>query len=347
MCSWPTQTDVKQMALWELASPPISDLSFVELQTVDVASGRRAQPYYVSLATGRLSTAVDRFAAPRGGILCEEMGFGKTVCVLALILATKSQRADVPEGIRVETSWLRPPTDHGPLDIPFGRVLRLTDLAAHRLLSSPFQSIHPSALEAGSALPPGDRDYLNLLEFGSQQPYYWAPSREMRGRMGANDVCREVPILLGWASLVIVPDNLLLQVRRTGAAHQTPQADPHPTRDSILPQWKGMVCRWSFLSKGDSRALISPATWPFFRLRSTSRKAPCARSSSRSTPTSQQQAFWRRTTISFCSHKAVLHGRTSGAASTRPQPPVGPVGAVSMQPGRAFVLRRLTASSVL
>lgn len=213
------------MVLWELANPPISDLAFVELQTVDGAGGLRAHPYFVSLGTGRVAATVDRYASPRGGILCEEMGFGKTVCVLALILATKSQRADVPEGMRVETSWLRPPTnENGQPDVHLGRIPRLTDLAAHRLLSSPFQSIHPSDLEAGSSgLAQADRDYLlNLLEFGSQQPYYWAPSREMRGRMGANDVCREVPILLSWASLVIVPDNLLLQVRCTCASAPSP-----------------------------------------------------------------------------------------------------------------------------
>lgn len=204
------------MALWELANPPLSDLAFVELQSVDVPNGRRAQPYFVSPATGKIAMAVDRFAAPRGGILCEEMGFGKTVCVLALILATKSQRADVPEGMRVETSWLRRPATEEDANVPSRRVPRLTDMAAHRLLSSPFQSIHPSDLVgsgSSSALPQADRDYLNLLDFGSQQPYFWAPAREMRGRMGANDVCREIPILLGWGSLVIVPDNLLLQVR--------------------------------------------------------------------------------------------------------------------------------------
>lgn len=209
----PLQNDVKQMALCELASPPMADLDYLPVRAVATDSSRTPDTYYVSFSTGAVSSCVDFFEAPRGGVLCENMGLGKTVCVLALILATKSQRAGPPAGIPIRTEWLDGQVQAPPEDsMEYSRVPRLSNLAAHTLLASSFRGLHPSTMDDPDALPPDVQTLLRQLGFRHQNPFYWAPAKQMRGRSGANEVYREVRILLGWGSLVIVPDNLLNQV---------------------------------------------------------------------------------------------------------------------------------------
>lgn len=56
------------------------------------------QDYYVNLSTMDIRRYPDRFPLSRGGILCEQMGVGKTLMCLALVLASRHQATLPPPG---------------------------------------------------------------------------------------------------------------------------------------------------------------------------------------------------------------------------------------------------------
>lgn len=312
------------MVLCELASPPLMDIEFAVLRAVPVDGLQPAPEYYVSLVRGLVRSTVDRFAAPAGGILCEEMGFGKTVCVLALILATKAQRAAAPVGAQTHTRWRNPPPrDDGAAH----RVPALRDLSAHALLATPFGGLHPSTLDDPDALSPGARDVLNAIDFRAQRPVYWA-AKKTRGRTGANDSAMAVEISLGWASLVLVPDNLFLQVRRprlhgrclalaTDARSFAPSPRSGRTWCALAPSLGALAS-----NPFDANALFPRSS------QSMSNRARCARSSSRATTSSLRPRSSRPSTISCSCRTAASRARAKGAASARPQRIPAPATAV-------------------
>jgi len=55
-------------------------------------------PFYVDLKSMDIILRPDRYPLPKGGILCEQMGVGKTLMCLALILASRHQPTRPPTG---------------------------------------------------------------------------------------------------------------------------------------------------------------------------------------------------------------------------------------------------------
>lgn len=62
------------------------------------ASGRA---YYLDLSSMTVRRSPARFALSRGGILCEQMGVGKTLMCLALVLASRHQPVRPPAGFGI------------------------------------------------------------------------------------------------------------------------------------------------------------------------------------------------------------------------------------------------------
>lgn len=62
------------------------------------ATGR---PYFVDLSTMTIRWSPASFALSRGGILCEQMGVGKTLMCLALILTSRHQPVRPPAGFGI------------------------------------------------------------------------------------------------------------------------------------------------------------------------------------------------------------------------------------------------------
>lgn len=61
------------------------------------------KPWYFDTVTGLILREPNYYDAPRGGILAEEMGTGKTLICLALILATRQEPTKAPEPFVAET----------------------------------------------------------------------------------------------------------------------------------------------------------------------------------------------------------------------------------------------------
>lgn len=59
------------------------------------------QQYFVDLSTMTIRRSPARFALSRGGILCEQMGVGKTLMCLALALASRHQPVRPPSGFGI------------------------------------------------------------------------------------------------------------------------------------------------------------------------------------------------------------------------------------------------------
>ncbi|KAJ9102438.1 hypothetical protein QFC21_002838 [Naganishia friedmannii] len=85
---------VAQMCIQEAAPARIEDIKFVKMKEVG-----KDGFYYIDLSSGEVRRKCDvgLYDLPRGGILCEEMGTGKTLIALSLILATRRQRTTPDE----------------------------------------------------------------------------------------------------------------------------------------------------------------------------------------------------------------------------------------------------------
>lgn len=59
------------------------------------------EQYFVNLSSMDITRTPTAFALSRGGILCEQMGVGKTLMCLTLILVSLNQHTSVPEGMDV------------------------------------------------------------------------------------------------------------------------------------------------------------------------------------------------------------------------------------------------------
>jgi len=95
------QATVAKMLQQETSSSTIPDPTFIPIHSVNQSSGSRT--YYLNPSTLEVREDAPSYEMPRGGILCEEMGAGKTAICIALIILTRHRLA-VPE----ESPHLRP-----------------------------------------------------------------------------------------------------------------------------------------------------------------------------------------------------------------------------------------------
>ncbi|KAL2757500.1 hypothetical protein ACRALDRAFT_2039919 [Sodiomyces alcalophilus JCM 7366] len=145
----------------------------------------------------------------RGGILAEQMGAGKTLICLALILATRSLSAE-------------PPPFRSPL-VPQSRGVRsLADMAAACATSNGA----PWKWYFGAHDDQRDLVYENCLKAIDRNPgAYTIPAPEAKKR--ARAVSRQLvtaasrPILIGHGSVIVVPGNLMPQWEAEIRKHTT------------------------------------------------------------------------------------------------------------------------------
>ncbi|KAL9617302.1 MAG: hypothetical protein Q9160_007882 [Pyrenula sp. 1 TL-2023] len=171
--------------------------------------GMFGQELYYDQEVGTLSQRPYYYDQPRGGILAETMGYGKTLICLAAILATRGHPAKVPEGrIQVDQK-------------PRLRTSTLLEMAAAKAVREgvPWKTIFCGLKKKGwyhdkciAALENNVSEYLEPR----------APGRA--GTRNAVDASDKV-IPLSYSNLIIVPPNLLRQWQN--------EIDKHIDRDEL------------------------------------------------------------------------------------------------------------------
>ncbi|KAH6630728.1 P-loop containing nucleoside triphosphate hydrolase protein [Chaetomium sp. MPI-SDFR-AT-0129] len=161
-------------------------------------------PYYYDPVTGSGLLEPRRYDGPCGGILAEEMGAGKTLICLALILATRHIPSTPPEHLRTDEPVIRP------------KVGSLADMAAACITrhSVPWKTVF-------GALEPDGIDYPLCVAAIQRNPglYQLPPPARRRESRRADGPVSPTTVHLSHTSLVIVPPNLVQQWKQEITKH--------------------------------------------------------------------------------------------------------------------------------
>ncbi|EXJ89473.1 hypothetical protein A1O3_02540 [Capronia epimyces CBS 606.96] len=170
----------------------------------------RGRSFYFDVLEGVLLPHPYLYSEPRGGILAETMGYGKTLICIALILATRGHYPQIPEG-RLDAF-----VDHQNRQTP-----SLLDMAAKSLKRAaiPWKGYFASFENEGysferciEAIDKYDAEYA--------EPIYQPTTPNRAGKKR-----EEFRVLrLCYATLLIVPPNLLVQWQHEIEKHTEPGA---------------------------------------------------------------------------------------------------------------------------
>ncbi|KAI9284162.1 P-loop containing nucleoside triphosphate hydrolase protein [Umbelopsis sp. AD052] len=181
----------QKRSLWkilqrELAPQPISGLTSAKCQAVD------GRPYYINLLTCQIQTQPDKHRDVRGGIICEDMGTGKTCICLSTILQSKHMKI---------------PSDGKGVKCDIGSkesFPSLTNLAAAQMLrDGTWKLYQPYLPDHILKLMRDNPAYYDRVEY----PMSVLVDRPRR----VNIPQRTLKVYMASATLVVVPDNLIAQ----------------------------------------------------------------------------------------------------------------------------------------
>jgi hypothetical protein len=187
--------------------------------------------FYMDIIDAIVTKDPHLYVEPRGGILAETMGYGKTLATLALVLATRGFYPSVPE-TRIEkppTSTMQPQTSS------------LMSMAAKavRHYGVPWKAKFFALQQQGYYY---ERCITELQkhhrEFG--EPIFH-PSTP--GRYGSRRDSERTIKICG-ATLIVVPQNLLVQWKQEIEEHIEPEALKYLVLDSSkepIPQWQTLM----------------------------------------------------------------------------------------------------------
>ncbi|RCI15660.1 hypothetical protein L249_3522 [Ophiocordyceps polyrhachis-furcata BCC 54312] len=200
------------------------------------AKDQTGNPFYLDTVAGTVCREPRYYDGVSGGILAEEMGSGKTLICLALILATKDFPTQAPDLYACK----EPPTRKA--------IVSLADMAA----SCAVRNAVPWKLWFKSWRVQFGFEFDRCLDVMKRNPAYYiyqaptSPSRRQkrRQRVSLYDSPPDLEartIYLSKASLVIAPSNLVFQWRQEIEKHTSGlkyivlvKSDPLPTVDELL-----------------------------------------------------------------------------------------------------------------
>ncbi|PPQ86914.1 hypothetical protein CVT25_009800 [Psilocybe cyanescens] len=218
----------------ELDTSTIPDPLYIPLKTVN------DKTFFLQPGTMEILNERQETAPSRGGILCEELGTGKTVMILSLIVATRNQISaaeptivDVrtimtplafrhfPSGTYASTRKLVLPTPPEPISVP-----SLVELMLHKARITPNCVIPPDITSKRSNRVVEKADEVDILPLGdmlrANVPFYFQhlvePSNRERVQRRNRDTRPRIMYLTS-ATLIIVPANLLSQWDREITKH--------------------------------------------------------------------------------------------------------------------------------
>ncbi|KAK3336275.1 P-loop containing nucleoside triphosphate hydrolase protein [Cercophora scortea] len=164
---------------------------------------QRGASYYYDAVAGTCLREPRYYDLPCGGILAEEMGSGKTLMCLALVLATKHLPSRIPD-----THWTYSPKVRR-------RIGSLADMAAACITrnSVPYVAIEQTEQS--------DFNYTMCLRAIRRNPATYAVSSTVtpKSRRGDFEPPPLTDVYLSHASLIIVPPNLVDQWKQEIAKH--------------------------------------------------------------------------------------------------------------------------------
>ncbi|KAI1807281.1 P-loop containing nucleoside triphosphate hydrolase protein [Daldinia bambusicola] len=171
---------------------------------------QEGRPWYFDSVSGIVLREPRYYDGVRGGILAEEMGTGKTLICLALILCTKSEPAKAPEPFVAEVP-------------PRLKSASLLDIAAatankHSVAWKPY--FEASAAQFGFEY----RNCIDALTRPENRALYKMQNALVEPRRSNRTVPRITPpkeVYLSHATLVIVPNNLVKQWQNEIKKHTT------------------------------------------------------------------------------------------------------------------------------
>ncbi|KAI9592486.1 SNF2 family N-terminal domain-containing protein [Syncephalis fuscata] len=162
----------------------------------EITKGCYGKPYYMSIPTWRFYRELTFYELTRGGIICEDMGTGKTCICLALILHTKNQ-----------LSW---PSDQ----LITCELTDITDATMEQRGPSSLMELLAIKIVTNN-LPYWDSSYglpISLLDYIRQYPpYYYRHEDNLGKRKRVEQPIDRLKIYLASTTLVVVPANLIDQ----------------------------------------------------------------------------------------------------------------------------------------
>ncbi|TFK61006.1 hypothetical protein BDN72DRAFT_850036 [Pluteus cervinus] len=243
---------VAAMVQREKSTEDIHDPLFVAFKTI------KEECFYIQPGTLQILRDCPKVAPTRGGLLCEELGTGKTVMVLGLVLSTLNQLPSPEVSIMDDRPILTPlafrhfPSDEfhiarqrlyrdsDPPD-PFrtSRVPSLVEILLHKMRTDPDITIPNTTTSGGACLFSKKltlADALDSLPLGkllqANTPFYHyysgEPTLQYRTDRKATTPGPRV-VYLSPATLIVVPANLISQWDREIQKHCE-----HPLRVFIL-----------------------------------------------------------------------------------------------------------------